>query len=908
VGRDGELRELRRAYRSLVSGESCILELHGQPGIGKSTLLGRFAREVRDEGDVLVLAGRCHEREAVPFKAVDGVVDALALYLRSLPRSEAAALMPREAHLLAQVFPELATVAAVRDVPRRPAVEDARERRRRAFAALKELLARLSDKRPLVVTIDDLQWGDCDSAPLLAELVSWPEPPRMLLVASYRTGDVETSVALRSILEVLRAAAVPRRELALDPLPTEEAMVLARQLLEDANDDVLRDLVDRGQGHPLFLAELARELPLVDGATVETPSLADLLWRRVRRLPGDVRALLETMAVSGEPIGQALCFEAAGLGAGGGDALRVLRAEHLARGTDEGVVDVFHDRIREAILGQVDASTRRMRHLTLARTMEERDDRDAEALARHFDAADEHARAGHYAAIAGDAALDNLAFDRAAGLYRMSVERLAPDGEGLYVKLADALLHAGSTAAAGRAYIAAADHAEGARAIDLKRRGAEHLLRMGDAEMGLAVALETLDAVGQKVPASPRRGTWELLYHTLRMRLSGFQCELVDPSTVDRHRLLELDVLRSASYGLEFVDITTAIALGARYCRLALDVGEPSRAVRGMAQATLGLLGEQRARPALVDEVLDRAAALAQEIDDPASLVEVRLIRARSHHYCGQWAEAVALYDESLAMIEERCPGLATEQRLTQWHRAYAAAKCGRFVDAQVGRRWLMDALDRQDPVSEKAVCLTTLVAERLAAGDLDQARDDAHRGDALETRCALELLQAEAQGAVAMYSGQPGEAARLWERAWPTLRSTKMLVLPGFRVVAARASAMALIAMGDRRALDMAKRLGRGLKRMRMDYAIAARASIEAGVHWGKGDEERAAAEMADAAEHYAAAQMAIDAATCRHRLGQLRGGDEGTAMMNEAIETLRRHGIAEPERWMAMQLPAPH
>ncbi|HVR72505.1 MAG TPA: serine/threonine-protein kinase, partial [Vicinamibacteria bacterium] len=208
VGRERHLRRLEQAFALARSGRLAVVHVRGASGMGKTALLRRFLERLRERGQAVTLAGRCFERESVPYKALDSLVDALAQYLRALPADESRALLPREAGALARLFPVLAQVPGMPSGEEtRPAAESP-ELRRRAVSALRELIARLARRAPLVLSIDDLQWGDVDSAVLLADLLAPPAPP-LLAALVYRHGDGGENPflqTLRPLLERSRAA------------------------------------------------------------------------------------------------------------------------------------------------------------------------------------------------------------------------------------------------------------------------------------------------------------------------------------------------------------------------------------------------------------------------------------------------------------------------------------------------------------------------------------------------------------------------------------------------------------------------------------------------------------------------------------------------------------------------------
>ena len=243
-------------------------------------------------------------------------------------RREADALVPRDAAALAQVFPVLRRVEAVAEAPIRPQVVlEQLELRRRAFAALRELLARIGDRRPLVLAIDDLQWGDMDSALLLSELLRPPDAPVLLLVGSYRSEYAAVSPCLNVLLkpESDGPHARDRRDIAVEPLTLDEGRELALRLIgeDDAAAVALAGAIVRESGgSPYFVYELVEYLKeggeLGEGAALSSLlSLDSVLGRRIAKLPAEAVSLLQVLAVAGQPLRQAIACKAAEVGAAG---------------------------------------------------------------------------------------------------------------------------------------------------------------------------------------------------------------------------------------------------------------------------------------------------------------------------------------------------------------------------------------------------------------------------------------------------------------------------------------------------------------------------------------------------------------------------------------------------------------
>jgi hypothetical protein len=289
----------------------------------------------------------------------------------------------------------------------KPAEDDALATpREAAFAALRELLVRVSALRPVVIAVDDLQWGDDDSATLLRELLTGPDAPNVLFVATLRGAPRHVVTPFDSV----ESSSLDRRVIDVSPLTHRDAVGLARRLLGKRadgrdNSDEAERIAHEAAGNPFFLGELARysaEHPDADAS--RSIGLKDVVLARVAALAPEPRALLELIAVIGQPVPQRVIFDASNLGAQAYPALRALRAANMVRiaGAKEAdSIEPYHDRIRETVVSELAPAVLRARHKALADALEARPESEPGLKAEHLAGAGELAAAAKAALEAG---------------------------------------------------------------------------------------------------------------------------------------------------------------------------------------------------------------------------------------------------------------------------------------------------------------------------------------------------------------------------------------------------------------------------------------------------------------------------------------------------------------------------
>lgn len=622
VGRDAESVRLWEAFSATAKGPSIVF-VHGASGIGKTYMVRRFLEQVRDRHGAVVFAGRCYERESVPFKALDGIIDSLGRFLKKLSAVEAAGFLPRHIHVLALLFPTLARVDVIRERSKGRLPDDPQELRRLAVGALRELLGAIADSYPVVVTVDDLQWGDLDSASLLQQILKAPDAPPILLVTTHRTQDVERSPCLQLLLQTDFAGARCEK-LMLQGLPVEDLERLSRQLLEGDPDSDPASVARDAEGSPYFVAELARFQR--SGISTRGMSWRDAFLAHFDSLEPVHRNLLEVVSVASRPLPRALATHAAGAGSLASVAIRELDARHLltlrprSGQVHDDLLEAYHDRIRETIRARMPQERLRYWHSRLAASYEASDTSEPEILAHHYAESGDSIRASECAIVAARRASRAFAFNRAASLYRLGIELSRPDQEterALRVLRAEALGQAGLDGEAAREYIRVADAFSGARAARLRQLGAEHLLRSGRVEEGMNELTDTLERFGYHL--LPDTAAHMVANHDLnnQLRERGLDFAWTSQDEIPAPALERVDLAWVLALAWAAVDGPRGGYFVLRCLHDVLALGEPNRVARAMCLYVAKWAALGRPGSKTIARVLDAARQVATGLDTP---------------------------------------------------------------------------------------------------------------------------------------------------------------------------------------------------------------------------------------------------------------------------------------------------
>jgi eukaryotic-like serine/threonine-protein kinase len=906
VGRFRELAALSEALDRAESGALVVCRVTGAPGIGKTALVREFLRRAARDRNAVVLSGRCYEREATPFKLLEGLVDGLSEAIeRCVPRARDI-ITP-----LASLFLGLASRAHYGE---RRATADARTKAVHAFRAG---LAELSTVGSVILHVDDVQWCDADGVELLDEVLEAPALPSLLILARR---DEEGSEPVRALwrAKFLEHAAVI--DLHIDGLSSSDFAALVQAMAGRERELDIDAIARESGGSPYFAAEMIRHAleqrragnPIEKGAAI---TLGHAILARYRNLPSAAREILEALSVCDGPRSLPLLRAATGVD-DAERAIAVLRSATFVRtrrlrDEDTPSVEPYHDRVREEIQRVLSEADRRALHLGLARAFEEHAPNACEPMLHHFEGAGDFAKASVYAVRSAERAAEAQAFVQAAALYERALwlgRWEAGDEQKLHESLGRALALCGHNAEAAEALERAASMAPTADRVRLQMLGAGTLLCAGNFRTGVQRLTESLEYLGVQIPEESAQASLMLEY-TQQALLEASGLVHRDEASVDPDQLLRIDACWWVAAGLTVVHHPAAAFFTSFHLLEAVRAREPTRIARGAyAQAIY-------TAATLWDATVPIVRGLMQIGDDAAARspdAQMSFWRdyslAAQHYFAFDVDRAIAHVEAAYAHASKVGEGLenATSRLVlleitSRIHRSPIPAdfdRCEVLKRNALRRRdqsvtaWVR-ILDHQSWLKDQPELLradmNALLSELTHTG-----------GDDAMLVCAIEVALAR----VERYTGQTADSFARIERALAPLRGSLHWMIPLHRANVGTefvASAIAHAEASNSALPPDAEAVLSELPVQSCGVAGVLRAAIANLA--GDRDEAIRLLERAESEPGMDRKGHVIGAA--RFARGRLLGGSAGRALVREELEKWRRVGFVNPERLLEHHWP---
>jgi DNA-binding CsgD family transcriptional regulator len=735
LGRANEREALDRLLENVRGGQSAVLVIRGEAGVGKTALLQHCAQQA-SAFRVARIGGVESEME-LPFAGLHQLCAPMLARLGALPEPQQAAL---------SVALGLSSGAA----PDRFLV---------ALAAL-GLLAEAAAERPLLCLVDDAQWLDAASGQVLGFVA------RRLLAES-----VAIVFAVRDPADEPEVMGLP--ELVLGGLSEEDALALLATVIPGRLDERVRDrLVAETRGNPLALLELPRALAAthlpggfgLEGAHPLPGRIEESFLRRLESLPEEARLLL--LVAAAEPVGDSLLVWRAAEQLGIGPSATAADETEGLLAIGERVM-FRHPLVRSAVYRSATLQERRAVHLALAEATD--GDVDPDRRAWHLAAAaagpDEQVaveleRSASRAQARGGLAAAAAFLQRAVALTGDSARRADRA-----LAAAEASLQAGLFDVARRllatAEVGPVDELQRAR-LDLLRAEAAYAESRGSEAPALLLrAAKTLDPLDPKLARDTYLDAWSAalfaghlastgsLHHVSRealarprpagpqrpsdLLLHGFSLAFTDgrsaatpvleraASSFAGDDVTVEEVLRwgwlATAAAVMVWDYETCLAVATRGVRLARESGALAVlavSVNVLAQAE-ALAGEAARAASLIAEADSVTEATGTLVAPYGALVLAGLQ--------GREVEATGLIEATIR--EATQGGQGTAVQYARWARSVLLNGLGRYQEALAVAQ---DASDDTPELFVSAWALSELIEAAVRSEDTARARDALER------------------------------------------------------------------------------------------------------------------------------------------------------------------------------------
>jgi hypothetical protein len=823
--------------------------------------------------------------------------------------------------------------AVQRLIDPRLVVSAARQARDRADSALRHLFARLGTRWSVVLWIDDLHWGDLDSGRILKGWLDSGALAGVLLILSYRSDEVSTSPCLRLLAEQ-PSAIKPEDIVAIGPLADEHIRALCKQRFAAAEPPrevivaIADHIVSEAQGSPFLASQLAAlALSQLSGSgpdALEILTIDQLVSRRTALLSSAARRLLHVLSAASRPLPARVALQLAAASHESRAAQRELSGLGLIRTRDsdgERLLEVYHDRLREAVLARLSATERATLDRELLRMLEAEAASDVAWMHALALGAGDRPAALRYGIAAADRASSALAFEFAAAIYRTCLGLDVHDARELctlWQKLARALAHSGHGYQAANAYLEAAKRAEGSEALQLKRRAASHLLRSGRFEAGEVLISEVLQGLQIAIPSSTAGLVAAIAWERTRAAVRGLRFTPHALEDFPFELRYAAEVCATLSVETQIYAPLRAALLQARSLRVALDYGTPELFARVLCvAATMNSVSGGERGALRSDDLLKRASEIAAPLNN--SLVDSNINSARTVcAFLQNRMQQVIQYSEA---FDRSYRDANSEDEGEYYHRftVVAVRLTALFILGRhrEGNAELLEVLNEARDTENINALLTLSALRTRAEIAADQDRDTKTRLEQERDQLPrkhfglLHVYHLTSLMRIACVTGDYAWALGEMRDDWERFQRSVFKRTGSFAVIMPALHARFVLNHGVSQKLspaELSKLVSRDLQALTSFDQPAAHGAIlrtRARLAYSEGARSLALEHLQASMPMFESTVSPDEAERDRYAYGTLLGDAAGAALQSQALDALRNHGIVSPLRDIASYYP---
>jgi len=424
-GRESELKELVSAFKRACRKTSAMMLVSGYSGIGKTALVEELQRTVSQKRGYFI-KGKFDQYLRTTSYA--GIIQAFAQFVSQILaepeknfnewQEKIQSAVGDLGKVLTEVIPALEELIGAQ--PNVPQLEGHEAENRFNYLFINFLLTLATEKHPLVLFIDDLQWVDAASLRLLKVIQSDFNKPGLMVIGAYRDNEVDTSHPLMGIIGEQDKKGKRPRILKLDNMQQQHLETLFSDTLSSQKGikELSTTIYKKTEGNPFFSRRLLSSLHEEGRIRYESETnswewdiediytegiadnVADLLAKKIVQLPEEIKDVLKLAACIGNRFDISTLAMISGL-----SEPKVLKQINIYLSgqyvIDSGYIFEFvHDQVQQAAYSLLDEKSRMKKHLEigrllLAKTSESELDEEIFTIVNHYnlsaDLLNEHA-------------------------------------------------------------------------------------------------------------------------------------------------------------------------------------------------------------------------------------------------------------------------------------------------------------------------------------------------------------------------------------------------------------------------------------------------------------------------------------------------------------------------------------